>query len=328
MCTDIYADHDKNLWTVLNNGISYIELSSPITCFSEITGLDETANAIYRFKDTIYIGSMNGIHYLPKYQLKNNKDNNSFVRINQNPFDTWGFAVQKGLLFTAAGLNGVVWVKDIKMIDIGFGKDFKSYVYSLETSRKFPNHVFVGLRDGLGVLEIKDDAKITAQSFHYSQTGNLKNIQIQIRYMAEDKYGNLWLVSVYQGIMCLKFTGTKPDQFEIHRFYGTNGVSKESWPRLFVKDERILLGNSQGIREAALPKNQDYRNIQFAPNQSLNAMLPKDLGVAIIHMDKCKNIWFMGSGRFNLLKKEDSKYHLIQTPFRKMMSVYDFTVEK
>jgi ligand-binding sensor domain-containing protein len=305
MVWDIYADKDKNLWAALNSGISYIELSSPISCFSEINGLEETANAMCRYEDTVYIAAMSGVNYLQKYQLKTDRDNNVFVRINQNYFETWGFAVQKGLLFAAAGPNGVLWVKDKKLIDLGFNrKELRSYVYSLGTSRKFPSHVFVGLWDSLGIFEIKDDAELTAQSFHYSQTGNLKDIKTQVRYFADDKYGNLWVASAYQGIMCLKFTGDKPDQFETHLFYGTNGVPKELWQRMWLEDDRILLGNSQGFMEAALPKNQDYRNIQFTANEALNSLLPKNANVGIIYLDEAKNIWFLGSGRFTMLKKE------------------------
>jgi AraC-like DNA-binding protein len=329
-CWDVFADQSKNLWTALNNGISYIELSSPITCFSEITGLDEMAIVMCRFEDTVYIAAMNGIHYLPKYSLKNERDSNSFIRMNQHSFEAWSFAVQKGLLFAAAGHNGVLWIHHKKLIDIDSNrKELKDYTYCLGTSRKFPNHVFVGLRSGLGVLEIKDDAKITAQSFHYSKTGELKNFRTQIRSLAEDKYGNLWLTSDYQGIMCLKFTGTEPNQFETHLFYGTNGVPKESRQQIFVDDERILLGTNQGFLDATLSKNQNYRDIRFAPNQSLNSMLPKDFKVEVINMDTSKNIWFLGNGRFNLLKKENDTYHFIQTPFRKMFffGAYFFTLE-
>jgi hypothetical protein len=330
MCWDIYADKDKNLWAALNSGISYIELSSPITRFSEINGLEETANAMCRYEDTVYIAAMSGVNYLQKYQLKTDRDNNVFVRINQNFFETWGFAVQKGLLFAAAGQNGVLWIKDKKLIDIGFNrKELRNYVYCLGTSRKFPNHVFVGLRDSLGVFEIKDDAEFTAQSFHYSQTGNLKDIKTQVRYFADDKYGNLWVASAYQGVMCLKFTGSKPDQFETHYFYGCNGVPKEVWQRMWLEDDRILLGNSQGFMEAALPKNQDYRNIQFTANEALNSLLPKNANVGIIYLDEAKNIWFLGSGRFTMLKKENNSYRFIQNPFRKMQfsGADGFTVE-
>jgi len=57
----IKADRDGNLWLALNNGISRIEISSPLSMITEKSGLTGSINSIVRYKGLLYAGTTTGL---------------------------------------------------------------------------------------------------------------------------------------------------------------------------------------------------------------------------------------------------------------------------
>ena len=66
---DVFLDRQQNLWAVLNNGISHIELNSPISVYNENNGLEGTVMALYRFGRTLYAATPHGLFCLREYPL-------------------------------------------------------------------------------------------------------------------------------------------------------------------------------------------------------------------------------------------------------------------
>jgi serine phosphatase RsbU (regulator of sigma subunit) len=57
----ILLDNGKNLWLALNNGISRIEISSPLSVSDEKSGITGSINTIIRYKDLLYAGTTTGL---------------------------------------------------------------------------------------------------------------------------------------------------------------------------------------------------------------------------------------------------------------------------
>lgn len=57
----IMEDDFKNLWVGLNNGINYLELSSPLSLINEEVGLEGTGYVAKQFNDNLYLGTTNGL---------------------------------------------------------------------------------------------------------------------------------------------------------------------------------------------------------------------------------------------------------------------------
>ena len=57
----LYEDHFSNLWVGLNNGISYIELGSPLSLINEELGLEGTGYTAMVHDSRLYLGTNNGL---------------------------------------------------------------------------------------------------------------------------------------------------------------------------------------------------------------------------------------------------------------------------
>ena len=57
----LVLDQSQNLWLALNNGISMVEISSPLTVLSEKSGITGSINSIIRFENLLYVGTTTGL---------------------------------------------------------------------------------------------------------------------------------------------------------------------------------------------------------------------------------------------------------------------------
>jgi ligand-binding sensor domain-containing protein len=67
----LFTDQDKNLWASTNNGIIKIDISFPVQQFTKNQNIKDYTLTNIRFKNTLYVGAMTGLMYLPpiRYQI-------------------------------------------------------------------------------------------------------------------------------------------------------------------------------------------------------------------------------------------------------------------
>ena len=59
----VISDQSENLWAALNNGISMIGVSSPISVYNDKSGITGSINTIIRFDNVLYAGTSTGLFY-------------------------------------------------------------------------------------------------------------------------------------------------------------------------------------------------------------------------------------------------------------------------
>src|SRR4030095_12726238 len=57
----VYVDSKSNLWLALDNGISRIELASPLTQFKNESGINTATLSAMRHEGRLYVGTTNGL---------------------------------------------------------------------------------------------------------------------------------------------------------------------------------------------------------------------------------------------------------------------------
>jgi serine phosphatase RsbU (regulator of sigma subunit) len=57
----VVSDHSGNLWLATNNGISTVEISSPLSFYSEKSGITGSITSVYRYKNLLYAGTNTGL---------------------------------------------------------------------------------------------------------------------------------------------------------------------------------------------------------------------------------------------------------------------------
>lgn len=60
----MHVEPDNKVWLGLDNGISFVDLSSHNYFFNDISGRLGAVYDVVKFKDTLYIGSNTGLFYL------------------------------------------------------------------------------------------------------------------------------------------------------------------------------------------------------------------------------------------------------------------------
>ncbi len=59
----IFEDQDNNVWTGLDNGLSYINIDAPIRSFKDNTGIIGSVYASLLYEDNLYLGTNQGLYY-------------------------------------------------------------------------------------------------------------------------------------------------------------------------------------------------------------------------------------------------------------------------
>ncbi len=307
----IFEDAHRNLWAGLNNGISYIQLSSPISQFSEGEGLEDIVLTVARHGGRLYAGAFDGLFYLPEYRLKAPDDRNAFETVGNIESECWDLLSTGDVLY-AAGSFGVVRID-------GTGRKSRSYVnrlvYCMARSKKFPHHVFLGHRGGLGVLTLGAEPE-------YTNRGKLGTVKGIIRQIAVDDAGDLWLSTQHGGIVYLKFTGSDIFAFQGYRFGMGHGLPQLDDVRVYNFHGRMVAITQKGIYEAVMPSGEDTGpgSIRFVPEHMFGKRF-NDPPAAVYRMA------FMGRGEI-LLETENrlgrltrdsvGSYGWEDRPFRKI----------
>lgn len=149
-----FIDHQKNIWLCLDNGIQFLETSSPLTYFKKKEGITSQIECIEFVDQHALIGLHTDI-FLP---VKKN-DHSVLEPINQFGqyiFDIETLHTKKGKKTLVIGYNGLFEyfpaTKTYKNV---------SPVYALSFAKDptNPNRLFIALEAGLGQLELDNSGK-------------------------------------------------------------------------------------------------------------------------------------------------------------------------
>jgi len=203
---DLYLDHEKNLWAGLQDGISFIEMNSPITFFSEANNLEGILLTTIEHKGVRYAGTHLGIYELKPYSFALENDNYTFQVIENAKSTCLGlFEYQNELL--ASTNQGIVQIKNgnARIIQENLSP------YCFHTNKNFNDIIFLGSSNGLSYLKLNEKTLAVEEKFVFPE------ITQSIIEMIDDEKGNLWLTTQFNGIIQLAFEENSANQYQIQR---------------------------------------------------------------------------------------------------------------
>jgi diguanylate cyclase (GGDEF)-like protein len=316
---DVFYDRLGNLWLALNSGISYVEFDSPISQFNIQSGLPAFILAAIRFNERLYASTFTGVYVLTRSGESTQENSaQTFVQVENCTTACFSFLAFKDMLL-AGFENGVSWIRGRSGLRISK----HSRVYCMGTSRKFPDHVFLGLLDGISAIEIKPSRKEEGRSeTRFNSLGKFPGIADTIRKIVEDGDGNLWLTTALNGLIHLRFTGVDPSRFEITRYGKEQGLPRLDWNYTQYYQNRLIVTTTAGIYEAVIPQGTapDPKSIRFIPESTFGKPFLDPPAVLVnILVDKEGNL-LVGSDRgiFLIKKKADGTFQWEKSPFRKI----------
>jgi signal transduction histidine kinase len=314
---DLFKDRDNNLWAALNQGISYIELSSPITQFSKNEGIENVALTSIKHNDIRYVGTYNqGVQYLSNKKIDTIDYKTQFQQYGN--YSSYSFAllsVDEILLADYDGtsqlINGKSKVVSAKMS------------YKLIRSKKYPNYIFMGTIEGLTVLELKENQTYPSieDKYQFTDKGNIDGIKATVRDIEEDKDGNLWIASQARGIYYLHFNDNISN-YEVFHLDTLNGLQDLNTGSIENLNDEIIISTSKGIYKAEISNrhNLSKQDIKFIPIKgNIGAPPISSSSISILTKDENENIWLDTEKGIGYLEKQlNDSYIWIDKPFQKI----------
>lgn len=330
MVTYLYNDtsyhKDACLWAATNNGISNVEINSPIRQWNEKNGLRGTVYDVLRFDSTLYVASSVGLYYMTT-------DENGYAafelvkNIEEMCWCLEVYSVQKKekneRLLLAGTQNGIYKVEHNRAVEIVETPP----VLALYMAKNKPV-VYIGLKNSLSVMTYSNGNAKYAELLGFEQ---------RVRNIEEDKNGNIWLGSDEGSVVRLKnvdiLVNPPTERFvsiSLNRFDAKNGLAN---------DGKISVHSFHG-EVAFFSGNKIYRYDEkkdtFRIEPALNTYIDADLKEFFRFVeDSAGNCWIRATGKTHdwlevLLKKEKNSYERDTFPFKRIpfMSVQTIYPEK
>lgn len=179
-----FIDKTGSLWLGLDNGISRVEIASPLTKFGLQSGITTGVLSINRFQGNLYLGTSNGL------SVFNNKTA-VFEPVPGMPgsqvFSM--LSTKSELLVPGDGLFGV---KDKKAYTIRSSVGADLTLNGIHQSVKYPNVLFCVGNFGVAVFEKKSQIGSPGGSGNWDFTGYVPGIEDQLWSLAENADGTIW----------------------------------------------------------------------------------------------------------------------------------------
>ncbi len=174
----LYSAGKNTVWAALNNGISMIEIPSPMTFFDEKSGLSGAVNQVIRFENRLYVATYQGLFYYEE-------NNFEFLPVPEILSSCWSMVPYRDFLLAGTS-QGVYMVKSKKATLVKPG-----FALSLARSPRDTSLVFSGETRGLYSLK---------QNGYQWQSKKIEGLDDNVRNLVPDNRGNLWGVSLTKGV--------------------------------------------------------------------------------------------------------------------------------
>lgn len=299
---NLYLDNQNNLWMALNNGVSYTNISSPLTYFDEKLGLKGSVQSLVRYNNSLYISTSIGVSRKTGNGFQEIKDFNKY----SNRIAVIHSSDNKEFLI-AGTTDGIYQIIDDKANKIS---SYKSTCYSFINSKLFPNIVFAGLNDGVGVLRY--------QQGEWIFLGKLEGTKGQVYSLVEDSEGKLWYSHRYKGVNRCNIVN--PYQLVADQITSYHQLPFS--PKCDDMSISIINGSIKVSTDKGLCRYNAKTDL-FEPDSCLGLEFADgSTGIRILNQDKKGNLWFEAyktdPNRWleRASKFPDNKYRRIPAQFR------------
>ncbi|MBL0049810.1 MAG: SpoIIE family protein phosphatase [Bacteroidetes bacterium] len=315
---DLYVDNYGDLWMAQDNNVSILEINSPFTFIKDKNGINGNIQGICKFENRVYVATTLGAYFIELNSTQAGFENNPKFNKLDLKSECFSFldakigAVNK--LFVATTL-GFFEIQENKIKPI-----LQEYCFFAFQSKIDPNKLFVGLKNGFAVLTLTDGS----WEINYPD----QNIKDEIKTIAEDHYGNIWLVSVKEGVYKVTKEGLAhlnslgTSQYQYEKFDTASGLPDVIYNKVFPFEQDVIFGTKDGFF------NFNYRTNRFDPFLTFNQVLDKSSSQIVDFAKASEHEYIVlsvleGSGPLIsiLEKKPDGNYSNYSKQFRRMGEV-------
>jgi signal transduction histidine kinase len=293
---DVFEDRSGSVWLALNNGISRVELISPLSVFNESSGLEGSVFSISRHREKVYAGTNLGVFQLNERDFEHPW---RFVQLPGLRTQSWAL-LSTGDRLLAATSSGIYLITDQTARPID-----PSYSFVLYRSPSDTTVIYVGHRQGIGRL------RLSPQQVKYDRIHS--EIDEEIRYIAETPDGSLWLAGAFDGFIRIhdgRVMRLHPNSDVRSR---ANRIFQISQGALFVTDRGVM------VYDAGDSLRLDTTISRLLPNEGRDVMRLAE--------DQWKQLWIrrerLETGK---ISTDSSGEYLSYTPFSRISQLADVSL--
>lgn len=303
--TNLKVDKEGNLWVTLKEGISLIQISSPLSRILDTSNSETKIYCSQIYQNKLYIATDNGLFWLDWLGYKNGKrENANFQHVAGMYENVWNIGVFGNSLL-AFEKNGIFEVS-------GNSAQLLAKVDGAWKGIVVPNRpdlLIVGGYNGLYLLK-----KIN-NSWVYQN--KIKGFEESSRVIETDKNGDFWIAHGYKGIFKLQFNKTFDAVTKVEFYNDKNGFPSSLFLNTFKIDNQILFGTTKGV----------YRQDSHSKKMVTEPVFKKYLGlenhIRLLKPDNQNNIWYVsGENTGKMTKKTNGSFAVEELPFRKLRYLY------
>ncbi|WP_035651224.1 triple tyrosine motif-containing protein [Flavobacterium sp. ASV13] len=303
--TNLKVDKEGNLWVTLKEGISQIQISSPLSRVLDTSNSETKIYCSQIYQNKLYIATDNGLFWMDWQSYKNGKhENANFQHVSGMFENVWNISVFGNSLL-AFEKNGIFEVS-------GNSAKLLAKVDGAWKGILVPNHpdlLLVGGYNGMYLLK-----KIN-NSWVYQN--KIKGFEESSRVIETDKNGNFWIAHGYKGIYKIQFNKTFDAVSKVEFYNDKNGFPSSLFLNTFKIDNQILFGTTKGVYK------QDAHSKKMIPEPIFKKYLGLENHIRLLKPDNQNNIWYIsGENTGKMAKKPNGSFEVEELPFRKLRYLY------
>jgi ligand-binding sensor domain-containing protein/DNA-binding CsgD family transcriptional regulator len=279
----MFADRDNNLWLGLDQGISYIELNSPVTYYSYGKSLPGTGYCSIRTGDYIYTGTNQGL-FAKRWTAYEDPltSDDKFTLVPGTQGQVWSLRYIDNTLFCGhnAGTFIIRGTTAEQVSDIPGGWDYLM-------PAQYPGTVIGGTFTGISIYSKENNR----WKFNRTLTGFTESS----RSFADDADGSLWVAHGSLGIFRVVTDAGLQTVTQVRQYNESDGLPSKYRNALFKIDNQLLFTTTSGIYKYNRP------NDSFVPDPVYNKLLGSE-PVSSLFEDAEGNVWFFKPNEIGVVR--------------------------
>jgi ligand-binding sensor domain-containing protein/DNA-binding CsgD family transcriptional regulator len=293
----LFEDKRKNLWIGLDNGIDYVEISSPITILNYNYNI-ESAYASIVYKGIMYVGTNQGLYAKNFSQLNGfNSSNEPFKLIKGTEGQVWSLVELDNTLFCGHNF-GCFTIEGYNAKQISDIRGYWSFIAPENSS----NIVIAGTYTGLVRLKKEKGQWL----FHKS----IKGFNESSRIIQMDSKKNLWVSHGYRGLFRLNLSSNFDSVVNTHLYNASNGLPEQLPYNIQMINSEMFITTQVGIFK------YNNANGTFIKSDETQKIFMNKGYIEKIQQDINGNFWYFTNGYLGLMRLlEDGTYIDIVSPF-------------
>ena len=273
------TDAEMGLWLMLNKGLSRVELPSPISNFTDAQGLEGSVESLSIYNGELYAATSLGVYRMNRSTRPGNPP--AFDVVGGIATQAWSLLPTGNELLVATS-SGVFQIDNDRVTRLT-----EDLSFFLHRSAIDPSRIYVGLGNGLGILERAGQGWRFSGRFH----GTIE----EIRTIAEDREGNVWFGTQFQGVVQVKANDTLPvlndTTLEVVRFDDSHDMPGGEI-KVSVAAGEVFFDSPNGLL------NFDEQRQRFVAASELATFFPDTtLTVQRVFEDDQARLWVVRTGQ-------------------------------